>query len=328
VKVFTKTGSLDIGKRSSRIVMGSKLTCEKQKLDHIYLNQEELINKFPGWKSIPNDMNFAAVYQPDGGILDPEKCTSAHVQQAKKLGAIIHEEESIKDLKIYGKNEVLVKTCKSEYLTSKVILSNGAWLGGFIKNCPDLKNLKIFQKISSILNPQRNVVMWYRAPKPEFYTTQNFPVFILDIDNEMFYGFPITNGGDNTYEKFGFKIGKYHHRRQNLTHEMLYEKADWRTNFEQEDEKVLSSAVKLMLKNAYGPILKKTACIFTNTPDENFIIDPCPDRNYPCIALISACSGHGFKFSSVVGEIMATLVTDNKPYEHAEVNWLRANRFN
>ncbi len=99
VKVFTKTGSLDIGKRSSRIVMGSKLTCEKQKLDHIYLNQEELINKFPGWKSIPNEMNFAAVYQPDGGILDPEKCTSAHVQQAKKLGAIIHEEESIKDLK-------------------------------------------------------------------------------------------------------------------------------------------------------------------------------------------------------------------------------------
>ena len=114
---------------------------------------------------------------------------------------------------------------------------------------------------------------------------------------------------------------------------MLETKADWRFNFESEDEEALGYAVKLMIKDAYGPVLKKTACIFTNTPDENFIVDPCPDNNYPCIALISACSGHGFKFSSVIGEIMATLVTKTekdstgRPYQYSDTDWLRANRF-
>ena len=169
--------------------------------------------------------------------------------------------------------------------------------------------------------------MWYKAPKPELYTTQNFPVFILQIENDSFYGFPLSNSSENTYEKYGFKIGKYRHRRQNLSHEMLNIQADWRSNFEEQDDEVLGSAVKLMIKDAYGPVLKKSACIFTNTPDENFIIDPCPDPDYPCIALVSACSGHGFKFSCVVGEMMAFLVTENKPYPHSETLWLRANRF-
>jgi sarcosine oxidase len=327
-KLLTKTGSLDIGKKDSKIVIGSKLTCEEQKLEHTFLNQEELINKFPGWHDIPKEMDVVAVYQPDGGILNPEKCTSAHVKQAIKMGVKVHEEEKFIDLKIYGKNEVLVKTNKSEYLTSKIILSPGAWLGGFLKNCPELNKLKAFQKISSILTPQRNVVIWYKSSKPDLYQTHNFPVFILDIDNEMFYGFPITNNGESPHEKFGFKIGKYHHRKQNLSYEMLNSKADWRTNFDREDEQVLGAGVKLVLKDAYGPVLKQTACIFTNTPDEHFIIDPCPDPDYPCVAVVSACSGHGFKFSSVIGEIMATLVTQKtESYQYSETDWLRAKRF-
>ena len=129
-----------------------------------------------------------------------------------------------------------------------------------------------------------------------------------------------------------FKTGKYHHRGENLNYEMLNEsEAKWRVHFDAEDERVVGDAVKSLMPNAYGQVVKQTACVFTNTPDEHFIIDVCPDTTYPCLALVSACSGHGFKFASVIGEIMATLIiresAKNATYDYADIDWLRAKRF-
>lgn len=214
-------------------------------------------------------------------------------------------------------------------MTSKLILSSGPWLGGFIKNSPALSKIASLQKISSILTPQRNVVIWYRSSTPELYRPSNFPVFVLDYNTDFFYGFPITGETSSESERCGFKIGKYNHRKETLAHESLGKEAKWRERFDREDEEVIGAAVKDLLPSAYGQVLRHASCIFTNTPDEHFIVDACPDPTYRCIGILSACSGHGFKFASVIGEIMATLVQTKKEgsYEYANVDWLKAKRF-
>jgi sarcosine oxidase len=77
-----------------------------------------------------------------------------------------------------------------------------------------------------------------------------------------------------------------------------------------EDEAVLRACVSEVFPAANGPVLRSSTCIFTNTPDEHFIIDRLPDA--PEVLVVSACSGHGFKFCSVVGEIVAELVSEGQ----------------
>ncbi len=310
---------------TSRIFTGSKLTCEQEKLDHTILTPNQLKSRFPGWQDLPENARLWAVYQSDGGFLHPEKCVSTHVNLARtKYGAHVRENEKVLSLKMYDRNRlVLVKTCQGEYLTSKLVLIPGPWLGGFINSSATLSQINILAQIAKILKPQRNVVTWYKSQRPELYGVGNFPVFVLNYNEEFFYGFPAD-------AEFGFKIGKYHHRGENLSHEMLNQnEAAWRCKFDAQDESVVGSAVKSLMPKAYGRVTKQTACVFTNTPDEHFIIDSQPDPSYPCLAIVSACSGHGFKFASVIGDIMAQLITkkNNIKYEYADIEWLRAKRF-
>jgi sarcosine oxidase len=322
-KLFTRTGSLDVGLANSKIYQGSKLACQTEKLEHELLSSYELKERFPGWKSIPIELH--AVYQPDGGILFPEKCNQTHVKQALKLGAHVRQEEKVVNIRIYGPNEVIVETDKNEYLSKHIVLTCGPWLAGFIRQTQSFNSSNALNMVTKLLKPQRNVVIWYRSIKPDNYHTHNFPVYCLDYKNSFYYGFPITNTGQFDFEIDGFKIGKYHHLRENLTYEQLDKNSLWRTKFTLEDEQDMNETVKSLFKDGYGPIAHKVACIFTNTPDEHFILDPCPDPKLPCISLVSACSGHGFKFSSVIGELMSDLITERKAIIDTE--WLKLKRF-
>jgi sarcosine oxidase len=98
----------------------------------------------------------------------------------------------------------------------------------------------------------------------------------------------------------GFKIGRYHHLREHGHADALSREPT------ADDEEVLREVVRAMFPEADGPTLRLAVCLFTNTPDEHFVIDTLPD--HPEIVVASPCSGHGFKFASVVGEVLADLV--------------------
>ncbi len=325
-KLFTRTGSLDIGFKDSRTFVGSKESCRVHDLDHTILNREQLVGRFAGWQSIPANDDLYAVYQPTGGVLNPEKCNLQHIKIAKAYGARVSENETVEDVVIYGQNDILIKTSKSEYLTSKVVLSPGAWLSDLIDRSKSLSSIKMFKTISNSLKPERNVVIWYKSQKPELYMPQNFPVFNLNYKNdEHYYGFPIIDSGLYEYEKVGFKIGKYHHRKEEISTSMLDRNADWRMQFSDKDRACLNKITETLLKDAYGEVLHQVACIFTNSPDKHFIIDCSPTNSN--VIVISACSGHGFKFSSVMGEILAHYVTNGSVsnYPFGKVDWFKVN---
>jgi sarcosine oxidase len=117
-------------------------------------------------------------------------------------------------------------------------------------------------------------------------------VFNLLAEEGRFYGFPV-------YGVPGFKFGKYHH----LQEQGRADEVDWRVH--DRDEELLRGFAARYFPDGCGPTMDLQACMFTNTPDKHFILDMHPE--YPQVALASPCSGHGFKFASVVGEVMADL---------------------
>src|SRR5712691_1955972 len=125
-----------------------------------------------------------------------------------------------------------------------------------------------------------------------------FPVFNIETPEGDFYGFPI-------YGTPGFKIGKYYHRE-----EQIDDLSKMDRECHPEDEEILRRGIRLYFPEANGPTMAMMTCIFTNSPDRHFVIDLHPQ--FPTVSFAAGFSGHGFKFCSVVGEIMADLALEGE----------------
>ena len=154
------------------------------------------------------------------------------------------------------------------------------------------------------------MLAWLQPHRPEWFTTDRFPVFNLQVDEGRYYGFPV-------YEVPGFKFGRYHHQNETGTADTLLREPD------AADEALLRQFGERYFPDGSGATMALRACMFTNTPDEHFIIDRDPD--HPQVVLASPCSGHGYKFCSVIGEILADLATANGTTRH-EIGFLRLDR--
>jgi len=231
--------------------------------------------------------DYYGLYQPDGGFLVPEKCVEAYKNMAIMMGADVKVREQVTGWESeHGK--VIVTTDKAVYRADNIVFTSGAWTPNLLSDT------------SEILNIERQVVGWFT---PEKHNVAKF-------EEGRYYGFPMTGIP-------GFKIGRYHHLGQIVDPD--FEKSE----ITLEDELILRSAVSNYFPKANGDVITMKSCMFTNTSDEHFIIDMVP--GYGNVFLAAGFSGHGFKFSSVVGEIMADLVIDGKT--KYDINMFRVDRF-
>jgi sarcosine oxidase len=276
--LLTVTGSVDAGAPDGRTIRGALAACRAHGLEHELLDPAALTARFPGFR-LPDGL--AAVFQPDGGFLQPERCIVAHVNAARARGATVQTQERV----IGWTAEdgcVRVTTDRGRYEAAKLVISAGAWLPA------------VLPALASRLTVERQVVLWTQPLRPELFA-RGFPVFYIDTPRGAFYGFPMD-------PQRGFKIGKYHHRRQNTDPDALDRTCST------EDEATLRDALSHYFPDANGPTLSASACLFTNTPDEHFVIDRLPDHQQVVVA--GGFSGHGFKFCSAVGEMAANLALD------------------
>ncbi len=270
------TGSIDAGPAESWVFKGSWESCKLHDLPHEVLTGAELRRRFPGYHLPPDTL---AVLQPDGGFLRPERCIVSYVQAAQAHGAEIHGHEQVLEWEPrFG--GVRVRTDRDEYEAEKLVISAGAWSAELL-DC--LRGLSV---------PERQVLAWLQPARPEYFQPATFPVFNLLVDEGRFYGFPI-------FDVPGFKLGKYHHLQETVDAD------DYDRAISAEDERVLRACAERYFPDGCGPAMSYETCLFTNTADNHFIIDTHPD--YPQVTFASPCSGHGFKFASVVGEIVADL---------------------
>ena len=142
--------------------------------------------------------------------------------------------------------------------------------------------------------PERQVLGWFQPDDPGLFRPDRFPVFNALFDEGRYYGLPI-------WGMPGFKIGCYHHMQEIVDPDAM------QRDCTSADEELLREAVRRYFPRANGPTMGLAPCLFTNTPDEHFVIDTVP--GCPQAIIAAPCSGHGYKFSSVIGEILADLAT-------------------
>jgi sarcosine oxidase len=271
------TGGIDAGPESGQIVAGSLRSCEEHNLPHEILHAADLHRRFPGY-SLPSDT--IAVYQPDGGFLMSERCVVAHLSAALARGAEVHGRERVLGWDLSA-GRIRVTTDIDRYEARTLVVTAGPWIA------------RLVPKLAPVVVPERQVLLWVQPVRPEHFQPDRFPVFNMEAAEGRFYGFPV-------WHVPGFKFGKYHHRHERVDADSVDR------NCYPEDEEILREAIRRYFPEADGPTLAMKVCLFANTPDEHFIIDHLPDT--PRVVIAAGFSGHGFKFCSVIGEIVADLV--------------------
>jgi sarcosine oxidase len=295
-ELLVTTGSIDAGREDGELFGGALASARLHELPHEVLTGAEVSARYPGY-NLPSTIR--AVFQPQGGLLASERAIVAHVNAAMSLGAEIHARERVLGWDAHpGGEGVVVTTDRGRYEAERLVLTAGAWIGEL---APIVQRLAI---------AERQVLAWLQPKRPEWFARERFPVFNIDVEEGRYYGFPI-------YEVPGFKFGRYHHRSEKSAADLVRREVD------EADETLLRQFADRYFPQGNGPTMALRTCMFTNTPDEHFIIDHHPAHKQVVVA--SPCSGHGYKFCSVIGEILADLATGDGSTRH-DIGFLRLAR--
>jgi sarcosine oxidase len=288
------TGSLDAGPPGSQVFEGSRRSCEEHGLPYEVLTSAELTRRFPGYR-LPSET--VAILQPEGGFLLPEHCIVDHVLAAQALGAEVHGRERVLGWQPRAAG-VQVTTDRGVYEADRLVITAGAWASELLDN------------LAGLAIPERQVLAWFQPRRPELFALDRFPVFNLVVPEGRYYGFPV-------FGVPGFKLGRYHHLAEAVDPEKLDRECY------PSDEAILRSFAERYFPDGAGPTMALKVCMFTNSPDEHFVVDRHP--TYPQVSFAAGFSGHGFKFCSVIGEIMADLAEAGATRH--DISLFRRNRF-
>jgi sarcosine oxidase len=276
-KIMHLTSGLYLGPPGSPVVEGSLRACLEHKLPHDRLSHRELARQHPQFK-LRED--YSAVLDQSAGLVLPERANCAHSELAMRHGAELHGREPVVEWHSDGKT-VTVKTTRGAYQAAHVVFAGGSWSG------------KLLKEIGVQLVVTRQMLGWTWPRRPDDFTIGRFPVWILDLpDGENYYGFPMMP--DNPGFKFASDKRGVPSDPDRLAREPT-----------REDEECLRPFLKEYLPTADGPLLSIRPCMYTNSPDRQFILDHYP--GLPNVTIACGFSGHGFKFATVIGQIMSEL---------------------
>jgi sarcosine oxidase len=288
------TGSIDGGPANGPVFSGALRSSQQHGLPYEVMDGTELSRRFPGYR-LPREIQ--CLYQPEGGFLLPERCNLAHINAALAAGAQVRYREPVIEWGVTG-GHCWVRSLRGRHEAGRLVIAAGPWASKLV---PELAELAV---------PERQVLAWLQTSRPERFTPEVFPVFYIELEEGRYYGFP-------SFLVPGFKFGRYHHRQERVDPDRMNREPD------SEDERLLRMFAERYFPDAAGPTLMLKTCLFTNSPDEHFILDLHP--NHPEVALAAGFSGHGYKFCSVVGEIMADLAQKGET-EH-NIGFLGLKRF-
>ena len=300
-QVYFKTGLFYGGGPTDKFLETIKISSAKYKVPVNQLSAAECSRKYPQF-NLPAD--FQRLEEPDAGLLTPERCILLMTEQAIRRGAAIHTKERVLEWK-REKGAITVKTDRATYSAGKLVITAGPWAA------------KMMPAIAAQLKVVRQVLAWMKPKKWEPFSLENFPCWIIQDGATDGYGFPVLPVG-----KFGGPVGLKIALHQGVSDTVDPDAVNRKTS--EQDEKALIDFMRKFIPEGYASTLTMKTCLYTNTPDYNFIIDYLPGFDKD-VAVAAGFSGHGFKFVSVVGEIMADLAT--KGTTPLPIGFLSARRF-
>jgi sarcosine oxidase len=277
IHLLTESPCLSIGRADSPMIVGVRASAAQHHLPVESLSPVDLRRHFPAFRF---GEEYVGVLERSAGFLYVEDCVQAQTCEAVRLGAVVHENEPVTSWKASEK-EVIVETTTDRYAAARLVISAGPWAGQLLQRC------------GAFLRVMRQVVQWFGTQNDALFRRDVFPLYIADTPLGHFYGFPALNAN-------GVKVAQ-HYGAPELTNPSEIEQT-----FCREDETRMRAFLRDYLPAVDGPLNRASVCIYTLTPDRHFILDLHPD--HPNVAMAAGFSGHGFKFASVVGEILADLV--------------------
>jgi sarcosine oxidase len=289
--LLQRTGGLMIGAPDSALVAGARRSAQLHGLPHAMLSASDIRARYP---ALNPQSDMVGVWEPRAGVLVPEACVAAQLDQARRRGATLRFDEAVEHWEI-ADGHVRLFTAGGRYAARQLIISAGAWVGSL------LPGLRLPFRI------ERQVLHWFEpVGDADSFRAERCPIHLWQFDGDrFFYGFPDSGGG--------VKLA-FHHGGETTTAESA------RREVTAADVGDIRAAVRRFVPGADGRIVKSVVCLYTNTPDEHFWIDHHPQ--HPQVLVASPCSGHGFKFAPVIGEILADLVEERPPrFELDRFRW-------
>ncbi len=273
------TGGLYLGPPNGHLVAGSLGSARQHSLEHELLDRHALSARFPQFQ-VPDD--WLALLEERAGFLRPERAIAAHAAVALRRGADVRAREHVIDWSS-DRSGVVVRTAAGEtFDADKLVVCGGAWSAAL------LRDLGIELRVT------RQTMGWFWPRNPDAFALGTMPVWAIENpDRSLYYGFPMLA------DVPGFKIAR--HGPGPATEPDPVQRDPLPGDVED-----LKAGLRQFVPDGDGPLLALRTCLYTNSPDGHFIIDRHPRDE----RVIVACgfSGHGFKFASVVGEILADLV--------------------
>lgn len=275
-QLFYQVGLLQVGRRDGAVVSGVLHSAKLHGLKVEELTAAETQRRFPGF-AVPPEMS--GVFEPRAGYLLVESCVLAHLRAAKKVGAGHLPETEVLSWRASG-DEVVVTTNRGEFHAARLVISPGAWAG------------EMLAWLGVPLEVRRKHVYWFSPTAAEYAASSGCPTFLYELPEGVFYGFPAL-------APHGLKAAEH------SGGELVTDPAnDPRANNAADRERVTKFLAR------YVPGVSRTAsrhsvCFYAITPDEHFVVDRHPD--HPNVAFAAGLSGHGFKFTGVMGEVLADL---------------------
>jgi sarcosine oxidase len=283
--LMTLTGGLMIGPPGTKFFEGSKESAERYDLPYEVLDAADLKRRYPVFEPTPDTVAF---FEEKAGFLRPEASVKAHLDRAVSLGADLRFEEELLSWEPteYG---VLVETTSGTYEAEQLVVSGGAWTP------------KVLADLGLPLEVTRQLLFWF-DPKGgvEPFLPDRFPIFIWEPqDGNSFYAIPAHEGPRGGVKVAFFRADGKPADPQTIDREVHDEEVEF-----------IRSYLARYVPALDGDFLYAKTCMYTNTPDEHFVISAHP--KYPQVAIAAGFSGHGYKFCSVVGEILADLATEGE----------------
>jgi sarcosine oxidase len=275
------TGIAEIGPPAGEVVAGTLLASRTHKLPHEVLDAAETMRRFPAFR-IPND--YVGVVQPDGGFVAVEPSIEAMVALAKSAGAEVRTNTIVRALEPRA-GGVRIATDADVIEAETAIVAAGAWVKTLLPTLP--VDLRVTRQVQG----------WFEPVESSPFAAGRFPVFLLESPHGVHYGFPPHQGE-------GVKVAKHH---ASDTH-VDPDTAD--RHVSAADEAAIRAALADHIPAANGRLIAATTCLYTVTPDHDFIIDRVSGADNIIVA--SPCSGHGFKFAPVIGEVLADLACEGR----------------
>ncbi|HEY4219597.1 MAG TPA: N-methyl-L-tryptophan oxidase [Gemmatimonadaceae bacterium] len=278
VALLTPTGGLTIGAPDGELVSGALRSARMHGIAHELLGPKDVAQRFPEFRL---DDGMAAVYEERAGVLDPEACVAASIAEAVKHGAEIRTGERVSNWSA-SPGGVKVETADGTVAGKTLVLATGAWLAATLRPL----NLGLWV--------ERQVMHWF-GPAARQTSAERVaaPVTVWQFSPDfMIHTTPDLGGGSKV---------AIHHSGEPVTPETI------RRDVSLQEVADIEALVARYIPGLEPRVLRSATCMYTNTPDQHFLIDRMSARN---VVIASACSGHGFKFAPAVGEIVARLATD------------------